>query len=104
MGQRNLGDADLQQHSLGRPDATQSGWGNEGFRQRHWADTERLVGRIAQEVLVSSRQAVAQGDRLSSIAESLEQAVLGFKVDEVVAPLPSRRDRKLLSEASMKAR
>ena len=55
------------------------------------------VGRIAQEVLVSSRQAVAQGDRLSSIAESLEQAVLGFKVDEVVAPLPSRRDRKLLT-------
>lgn len=55
------------------------------------------VGRIAQEVLVSSRQAVAQGDRLSSIAESLEQAVLGFKVDVVVEPLPSRRDRKLLS-------
>jgi methyl-accepting chemotaxis protein len=55
------------------------------------------VGRIAQEVLVSSKQAVAQGDRLTSIAESLEQAVGGFKVEEVVAPLPSRRERKLLA-------
>lgn len=40
------------------------------------------VGRIAQEVLVSSKQAVAQGDRLSSIAQALEEAVGGFKVDE----------------------
>lgn len=40
------------------------------------------VGRIAQEVLVSSKQAVAQGDRLTSIAAALEQAVSGFKVDE----------------------
>lgn len=55
------------------------------------------VGRIAQEVLVSSKQAVAQGDRLSSIADSLEQAVGGFKVEEVALPLPSRRERKLLS-------
>lgn len=40
------------------------------------------VGRIAQDVLVSSKQAVAQGDRLSSIAQSLEEAVGGFKVEE----------------------
>lgn len=54
------------------------------------------VGRIAQEVLVSSKQAVAQGDRLTTIAESLEQAVGGFKVEETARPLPSRRDPKLL--------
>ncbi len=54
------------------------------------------VGRIAHEVLVSSKQAVAQGDRLTSIAESLELAVGGFKVDEVAAPLPSQRNPKLL--------
>jgi methyl-accepting chemotaxis protein len=40
------------------------------------------VSRIAHEVLVSSKQAVAQGDRLTAIASTLEQAVAGFKVDE----------------------
>lgn len=40
------------------------------------------VGRIAQDVLVASRQAVAQGDRLTEIAISLEDAVSGFRVDD----------------------
>jgi methyl-accepting chemotaxis protein len=40
------------------------------------------VSRIAHEVLVSSKQAVAQGDRLTTIASTLEQAVSGFKVEE----------------------
>jgi methyl-accepting chemotaxis protein len=39
------------------------------------------VGRIAQDLLVTSRQAVAQGDRLTTIAASLEGAVSGFRVD-----------------------
>ena len=54
------------------------------------------VGRIAQEVLVSSKQAVAQGDRLTSIAESLEEAVGGFKVDEAPAQLHVGKATKLL--------
>jgi methyl-accepting chemotaxis protein len=40
------------------------------------------VGRIAQEVLVTSRQAVASGDRLTTIASDLERAIAGFKSDE----------------------
>ncbi len=39
------------------------------------------VGRIAQDVLVASRQAVAQGERLTEIANSLEDAVSGFRTD-----------------------
>jgi methyl-accepting chemotaxis protein len=39
------------------------------------------VGRIAQDVLVASRQAVAQGERLTEIASSLEDAVSGFRVE-----------------------
>ncbi|MBI2391124.1 MAG: methyl-accepting chemotaxis protein [Deltaproteobacteria bacterium] len=53
------------------------------------------VGRIAHEVLVSSKQAVAQGDRLTSIAEALEEAVGGFKVDEP-SGRPARSSTKLL--------
>ena len=46
------------------------------------------VGRIAQDVLVASRQAVAQGERLTEIATSLEDAVSGFRVE---GEPPSRR-------------
>jgi len=44
------------------------------------------VGRIAQDLLVTSRQAVAQGDRLTVIATSLEGAVSGFRVDGETTP------------------
>lgn len=54
------------------------------------------VGRIAQEVLVSSKQAVAQGDRLSSIAEALEEAVGGFKVEDQPPARLASRPQKLL--------
>ena len=40
------------------------------------------VGRIAQEVLITSRQAVAQGDRLTTVATTLEEAVAGFRLDD----------------------
>jgi methyl-accepting chemotaxis protein len=53
------------------------------------------VGRIAQEVLVSSKQAVAQGDRLGAIAGALEEAVAGFRVEGPVA-LPPTPATKLL--------
>jgi methyl-accepting chemotaxis protein len=46
------------------------------------------VGRIAQEVLITSRQAVTQGDRLTEIATTLEQAVAGFRTDDAPAPQP----------------
>ncbi|MGZ3453498.1 MAG: methyl-accepting chemotaxis protein [Polyangiales bacterium] len=58
------------------------------------------VGRIAHEVLVSSKQAVAQGDRLTAIASTLEQAVSGFKVDGEASSrpsLPGKHSTKLLS-------
>jgi methyl-accepting chemotaxis protein len=55
------------------------------------------VGRIAQEVLVTSRQAVNQGDRLTTIATSLEEAVAGFRLEESHSrPLPRTPDRPLL--------
>lgn len=54
------------------------------------------VGRIAQEVLVSSKQAVAQGDRLTAIAGALEEAVSGFKVDDAHGALPAPPTAKLL--------
>jgi len=55
------------------------------------------VGRIAQEVLVSSKQAVVQGDRLTTIAESLEQAVGGFKLDESPQLAPAKPAKLLRS-------
>ncbi len=57
------------------------------------------VGRIAQEVLVSSKQAVAQGDRLTSIATSLEEAVSGFRTDDS----PSRRLSTVPSHRMLKS-
>jgi methyl-accepting chemotaxis protein len=40
------------------------------------------VGRIAQEVLHTSQNAVSQGERLTAIADRLEEAVAGLRVDE----------------------
>ena len=54
------------------------------------------VGRIAQEVLVTSRQAVAQGDRLTTIANTLEEAVAGFRLDGDDAGHSGKSDRPLL--------
>lgn len=55
------------------------------------------IGRIAQDVLVSSKQAVAQADRLATIAHALEEVVGGFKTDgEPARAVSPRTGPKLL--------
>jgi len=47
-----------------------------------------VVQRIAQEVLASSEDAVLQGERLSELAQRLEESVQGFKVAQRALDAP----------------
>jgi methyl-accepting chemotaxis protein len=44
-----------------------------------------VVQRIAQDVLGSSEEAVAQGDHLHRLAHGLEESVKGFRIDPTLA-------------------
>jgi len=50
-----------------------------------------VVQRIAQEVLGSSEEAVAQGDHLHRLAHTLEESVKSFRIDGTAAGVDSTR-------------